>query len=369
MPDLPSVVITEEGMRDGMQIESVRISLEDKLRLLDALSEAGLRRIVVGSFVSPKWTPQMAEIDALVQRMRPRPGVTYLALALNERGRERMRAHVPPLTIDDRPPSLHAHLCDVFIKRNTNRTIEQERAAWPAIVERAVAAGRSTAMIGLSAAWGSNWRGAFSRELRLARLQEQVDVWQAAGLTVTDVLLADPMGWNMPHWVAGDLRAIKARWPDIRHFRLHLHNQRGMALASIYAALTTLGPQDTLYADSTIGGIGGCPYCGNGRAAGMAPTEDLVQMLEAMGIRTGADLDKLVEAAALAAGIIGRPLDGHVSGAGPLPDAAHLYPPDLPVVETHEQAQHFRLGMEVCEGMPRPWMDAPAARSSSAPGA
>src|ERR1043166_6485260 len=155
----PRVVLTDETMREGMQIESVTISLEQKLDLLNALSATGLQRIVVGSFVSPRWTPQVAEIDTLIQRMQPRPGITYLALALNERGRERRRQYVPPLTVDEDLPETHQHLCDVFIKRNTNRTIAQQEATWPRIVEGAVAAGARMAGVGLSAAWGSNWRG------------------------------------------------------------------------------------------------------------------------------------------------------------------------------------------------------------------
>jgi hydroxymethylglutaryl-CoA lyase len=298
----------------------------------------------------------MAQVDELIERMNPRPGISYLALVLNDRGRERLEAHVPPLTAEDQPPALHTHLCPVFIKRNTNRTVEQARAGWGAVLERAVAEGKREAMIGVSSAWGSNWSGAFLLEQRLESLQEQHDAWEAAGLTVTDVLLADPMGWCMPHWVAEDLRAIKERWPAIRHFRIHLHNQRGMAVASTYTAITALDAEDTLYIDTTIGGIGGCPYCGNGRAAGMAPTEDVVQMLETMGLETGVDLYKLVDAAGLAEEIIGRPLDGHVSKAGPLPSGGRLFSEDLPVIETHEQAQHFRLGEEVTSGLRRPWM-------------
>lgn len=355
MTEWPTVVVTDESLREGGQIESAEISVDDKLRLIEALADAGLTRIVVGSFVSPRWTPQMAKIDELLERLRPRPGIAYLGLALNERGRERMRRHTPPLSIDERPPALHAHLCEVFIKRNTNRSIEQERAEWPRLVERAVAAGAREAMVGLSSAWGSNWTGQFSEDVRLRALGDQIDLWTRAGVTVTDVQLADPMGWNMPHWVAATVRAIKERWPSIRSFRPHLHNQRGMAVASTYAAIATLGPGDTLWFDTTIGGIGGCPYCGNGRAAGMAPTEDIVQMLETMGIATGVDLYKLVEASALAEQIIGRTLDGHVSKSGPLPYGERRYGLDLPFVETHHQAMHWRLGMGVVEGLPRPW--------------
>jgi hydroxymethylglutaryl-CoA lyase len=358
----PAVIITEEAMREGMQIESVSITLEQKLQLLDALSRTGLKRIVVGSFVHPRWAPQMAQIDALVQRMQPRPGVTYLGLALNERGRERMRQYCPPLTLDRGAPETHGHLCDVFIKRNTNRTIREQIAGWPGIVARAKAAGAREGGIGLSAPWGSNWRGEFTVERRFAELQAQHDLWSAAGIPVTQVALADPMGWNAPHKVAADLARIRERWPAVRRFRLHLHNQRGLALASIYAAITALSPEHALEVDSTVGGIGGCPYCGNGRVAGMAPTEDLVAMLEEMGIPTGVDQYKLVDAVLLAAEIIGRPLYGHVSNAGPFPRGEHLYPVSMPFIETPEQAQHFRLGAEAYEGqgLPSPWEEAPA---------
>jgi len=355
MGTLPRIVLTEEALREGMQIESVTITVDQKLALLDALVDSGIRRIVVGSFVSPKWTPQMGQIDELVRRIRPRPGVTYLALALNEKGRERMRAHVPPLTLERGVPETHGHMCPVFIKRNTNRTIQEQIAAWPGIVERAVASGARECGIGLSAPWGSNWSGPFTVDQRMAALEEQWGLWRATDVAVTQLTLADPMGWNVPHVVAADLDRIKARWPSITRFRLHLHDQRGLALTSIYAAITTLGPEDELEIDSTVGGIGGCPYCGNGRVAGMAPTEDLVQMLEEMGVATGIDLYKLVDAAWTASEILGRPLNGHVSNAGPLPYGDRLYPASMPLIETAGEAQHFRLGPTVYAGRPRPW--------------
>ena len=355
MPTYPRVVITEESLREGMQIESAAITVDQKLRLLDALSDTGLTRIVVGSFVSPKWTPQMAQIDELVSRLKPRAGVAYLALALNEKGRERLRRWVPPLTLERGFPETHGHVCDVFAKRNTNRTSAQHEAEWPGIVERARAAGVEKAGIGISSGWGSNWQGAFSYEQRLASLEKQADLWERAGVAIGQLTLADPMGWNMPHVVADDLRRLTQRWPSVERIRLHLHDQRGMALTSIYAAITALDERHTLDVDTTVGGIGGCPYCGNGRAAGMAPTEDVVQMLEAMGIPTGVDLDRLVEAAHMASEIVGRPLHGRVAYAGPLPRAGRLYPDSLPLIETYEEAQHFRLGEGVTAGRSRPW--------------
>ena len=136
----PTVLVREEGLRDGLQIERLGVTVEQKLELLDALVGAGITRIVVGSFVSPKWTPQMADTDAVVERLQPRDGVTYLALALNDKGRERMRRWVPPLTMPDLPET-HLHLCPMFLKRNTNRTMEQQEEFWRAPIDRAPANG------------------------------------------------------------------------------------------------------------------------------------------------------------------------------------------------------------------------------------
>jgi hydroxymethylglutaryl-CoA lyase len=110
--------------------------------------------------------------------------------------------------------------------------------------------------------------------------------------------------------------AIKQRWPSIKSFNLHLHNTRGMALTSSYVCLKTLDATDTLLLQPAIGGMGGCPFCGNGRSAGLAPTEDLIHMLEGMGIETGVDLYKLIECVWMAEEMVGHPLWGHVSRAG-----------------------------------------------------
>src|SRR5215210_7901253 len=131
MSGYPLMVLTEEGMREGMQIESAAIPVADKIRLLDALSETGLREIVVGSFVSPKWTPQMAHIEEIVQGFHPKPGVNYHAVALNEQGVERARQFTPPLSPPRRGATTSVHVCDVFAQRNTNRTQAKEIANWP----------------------------------------------------------------------------------------------------------------------------------------------------------------------------------------------------------------------------------------------
>ena len=348
----PRVNWKEEGMRDGMQIEDAGIPVEDKVRLLDALSETGLKTIVVGSFVSPRWTPQMAHVDEIVQRFHPRPGVTYTALALNPRGVERAMQYSPPLTVEQDPyPRLTCHMCDVFVRRNANRSQMQEMERWPDIVARAESEGVKEVGIGAYACWGSNFLGPFPVDALMALLEAEHRMWDEAGAKVVSVALLDPMSFCVPHKVEETVRRIKERWPEITHFQFHLHNARNMALPSIYAILRTLGPGDTLDLDGAIGGMGGCPYCGNGRATGMAPTEDVMHMLEEMGIETGVDLDRLIECVWMCEEIVGHPLYGHVSRAGPMPRRVEeLYDVNMPFVETLEQARHFKLGPKAYEG-------------------
>ena len=353
----PRVILTEEGMREGMQIEDAEISVEDKIELLDLLSDTGLQNIVVGSFVSPKWTPQMARIEEVLRGFHPRPGVNYTAAVLNEKGVERAREFIPPLSGAGRKPGTMVHLCDVFAQRNTNRTQGQEIEAWPGVVERAKANGVREAGIGLIAAWGSNWVGEFDDQQRMDLLRRQWRLWDAAGIEVTRVSLLDPMGWNMPATVRRQLRLIKAEWPSIKDFWLHLHDTRGVALASSFVAIEELDSADVLRLDTSIGGMAGCPYCGNGRAAPLVATEDMVNFLEEMGIPTGVDLTKLIKVVWRAEEIVGHLLYGHVSKAGPRPHGASLYPMDMPFVETLGQARHFIEGSSAYAGAMSPWKE------------
>ena len=339
-------------MREGMQIEDAQISVDDKVELLDMLSETGLQQIVVGSFVSPKWTPQMERIDEIVTKFKPKPGVTYTALALNSRGVERAKAYSPPLTIErDAFPRLNVHMCDVFVRRNTNRTQMQEMERWPQVIAQAQELNIKEAGIGTNASWGSNFLGEFPVDNLMKMLERQHSMWDEVGIDVRSASMGDPMSHCTPAKVEESVYRVKETWPEINHIRLHLHNGRNMAIASAYAAMRVLGPDDTLEIDGTIGGFGGCPYCGNGRATGMAPTEDLLHMMDDMGIPTGVDIDKLVECVWAAEKIMGRELYGHVSNAGPRPKTLdRLNDIDMPFVETTEQAKHFKVGPGAYEG-------------------
>jgi hydroxymethylglutaryl-CoA lyase len=351
----PTVLITDETLRDGLQIEREGVTVDEKMELLGMMVDAGITRTVVGAFVNPKWSPQMADTLEVVGRLKPVKGVKFFALALNDRGREERNRHSPPLSVEPLPAT-HLHMCEVFLQRNTNRLLEEQEQSWRMPIKKAQAAGVKQAAIGLSAGWGSNWSGAFTRQARMEHLQRQYDAWNEAGIGVTRIDLADPMAWNTPAEVEEDLREIKQRFPTIKLFHLHLHNARGMALLSIYEALKVLDASDTLIADTTVGGIGGCPYCGNGQATGMIPTEEFVQLLETLGIETGIDLDKLIEASVRLSDILKRPLHSQVSRNGALPKGAKLYDQNVPAVYTFDEAQHFRLGPSVYEGNARPWV-------------
>ena len=356
MAGYPKILHTEESMRDGLQIESPDIPVADKIRLLDALSETGLKEIAVGSFVSPKWTPQMACVDELLRGFHPKPGIRYTYTALNERGLERAREYTPPLSAKVNEFSTRFDMCDVFVQRNNNRTQAQQIASWPALIEKARASGITEGGIALASnAWGSNWTGEFTLDQRMQALDRMYQLWTDAGIAVKRVDFSDAMSWNMPHQVEQQLAAVKERWASITDFNLHLHNGRGTALASVYAALRVLDGGDTLRLQTSIGGMAGCPYCGNGRAAMMIATEDLMHMIEEMGICTGVDLYKLIEVVWLAEEIVGHPLYGFVSKAGPRPRYNRLYPMDMPRIETLEQAKHFIRGPEAYAGAPSPW--------------
>jgi hydroxymethylglutaryl-CoA lyase len=355
MSGYPTIVHTEEGMRDGLQIESPDIPLEAKIRLLDALSETGLKEIAVGSFVSPKWTPQMACMDDLVRGFHPKPGVRYVYTALNDKGLERAREFTPPLSQKVHEHSTRVDMCDVFAQRNTNRTQAQQIAAWPKQIEKARARGATEGGMSISNAFGSNWTGEVSTERLMQMFDRMYRLWSNAGIPVTRIGMSDAMGWNLPHQVERQLEALKQRWPSITDFNLHLHNARGTALASVYAALRVLDSGDTLRLQTSIGGMAGCPYCGNGQAAMMIATEDLMHMFEEMGIDTGVDLYKLIEVVWLAEEVVGHPLYGFVSKAGPRPHFDRLYPLDMPRIETLSQARHFILGPNAYRGAASPW--------------
>jgi hydroxymethylglutaryl-CoA lyase len=340
----PNVVYSEEVMREGFGIEDARIPLEARLALIEALSETGLKRITLGAFVSPRFVPQMACFEELLRRLRPRNGVKYLAFIHNEKARQLAEQYAPPLTVEAKSFALFIDVCDIHQRRNVNRSIEQAMAGWPDAVMEARERGVTEAGIGIASAWGSNFSGKFTQRYCMSFLERQADLLESAGIAVTEIALHDSQSWCVPHEMEQYLVAVRNHWPKVRRFHFHMHNARGMALPSIYAALRNLAPEHTVLLEGTLGGIGGGQYCGNGTASGMAATEDLLHMLEGMGIETGVDLDKIIDCVWMLERTIGRAAFGAVSRAGPRPSHARLYDPNLPAIESTAAARHFKLG-------------------------
>jgi hydroxymethylglutaryl-CoA lyase len=310
MSDLPQRVhITEEGPREGFQIEKGPIATSRKIELIDALSETGLTRIQVVSFVNPKLVPGMADAEQVVAGMRRVPGVAYLGLWLNERGLERARA-TGRLDIEGR---LSFSASEPFLQRNQNRTLAAQLADQHTIAETFKRLGVPVETAMITAAFGCNFAGDIAPAHVADLVQTALDVAAEHGLTLKTVTFADTMAWATPLSIKRVLGAVRERHPAL-HLALHLHDTRGMGIANAYAGLE-MGVGEF---DSSVAGLGGCPFAGHAGAAGNVCTEDLVFMCQEMGIATGIDLERLLEAARLAESIVGHPLPGSTMKGGSL---------------------------------------------------
>jgi hydroxymethylglutaryl-CoA lyase len=310
MSDLPrAITIREVGPREGFQFEKGPIPTDRKIELVDALSETGLRHIQVTSFVSPKWVPQMADADEITARFRKVPGVEYDALFLNDRGLER--------ALSSGVYTFTGHLTlvasDVFAKKNTNKTIDELIAAIPSRIALYKQHGIQTRAVGIQAAFGCNYQGDVPLEQVLRVVGAGIDVAAEHGERIEEVRLSDTMGWANPLQMKRTISAVQDRWPDVS-ISLHLHDTRATAMANAMAGLE-LGVVDF---DSSVGGLGGCPFASHKGSAGNIVTEDLAFMCEEMGIATGVDLDRLIACAALAEEVVGHPLPSKLLRGGSL---------------------------------------------------
>ena len=311
MSDLPaSVHISEEGPREGFQFEKGVIATERKIALIDALSQTGLDRMQIVSFVNPRLVPGMADADEVVDRITPQPGVAYTALWLNEKGFERALTHGNRLALTG---TIQLCTSEKFLKRNQNRTMEQQLAGQHAIVALYKANGVAVERGSIMAAFGCNFEGDIPAERVVSLVGQILDVAKTHGVTLKYVTLADTMAWATPTSIKRVVGALRERWSDL-DIALHLHDTRGMAIANAYAGLE----MGVTRFDASVAGLGGCPFAGHKGAAGNVCTEDLVFMCHEMGISTGIDLDALIEAARLAEDVVGHPLPGSVMKGGTL---------------------------------------------------
>jgi hydroxymethylglutaryl-CoA lyase len=301
MASLPqSVRIREVGPRDGFQNEPETISTPDKVRLIDMLSGSGLRRMEVTSFVRPDRIPQLADADEVLRSLQRREGVAFSVLIPNERGLERALA----LRGRFDEVSVFLSASETHNRRNVNRSVEESLAG----LERTIAAARGEGLRCegvISTSFGCPYEG----EVPPQRVFEIAERLAAAGCA--EVAFGDTTGMANPRQVAEFFPAARERLPGAE-LTAHFHNTRGQGLANILAALE----QGVESFESSFGELGGCPVPPG--STGNVSTEDVVSMLEEMGIDTGVDLARLIAASRAAQDVLGRPLGAHVLRAGPV---------------------------------------------------
>jgi hydroxymethylglutaryl-CoA lyase len=287
---MAEVSIREVAPRDGLQNEEP-VPTGAKVRLIDALSETGVKRIEAVSFVHPKAIPQMADADEVWSRVTKNPGIRYSALIPNSRGAQRA------LAAGFREIEVVVSASDTHNRRNLNRSTDESLDDIAQLIPLFHAAGATVEVI-VATSFGCPFEGDINPD-RVAAIVARVRTDGA-----DRIAFGDTTGMATPRRVRDLLSAVR---PDLLHF----HNTRGTGLANILTALD-LGVTEF---DASVGGIGGCPYAPG--ASGNVATEEVVHMLHDMGIETGINLDRLIETAAMAEKMLGRTLPSGVLRAGP----------------------------------------------------
>ncbi|WP_440062895.1 hydroxymethylglutaryl-CoA lyase [Pseudomonas syringae] len=276
MPLAQQVNIVEVGPRDGLQNEAQPISIEDKVRLVDELTAAGLMHIEVGSFVSPKWVPQMAGSAQVLEQIQRREGVIYSALAPNLRGFE------DALAAGVREVAVFAAATEGFSQRNLNCSISESMERFAPIMEAARLHGVRVRGY-VSCVLGCPYEGTVAPEQVAAVANELY------AIGCYEISLGDTIGTGTPGATRALINAVAAQVPRGK-LAGHFHDTYGQALVNIYASLE----EGVQVFDSSVAGLGGCPYAKG--ASGNVATEDVLYMLQGLGIDTGVDLDQVIKA-------------------------------------------------------------------------
>ncbi|MEU6998532.1 hydroxymethylglutaryl-CoA lyase [Nonomuraea sp. NPDC046570] len=290
MDGLPGrVTVYEVGPRDGLQNEAAVVPVEVKAEFIARLADAGHRVIEATSFVHPKWVPQLADAGELLSGLDRVEGVRYPVLVPNERGLDRALEHgVEEIAI-------FGSATETFARRNLNRTLDSQFDMFEPVVARALAHGlRVRAYV--SMCFGDPWEGQTPIE-QVVRVGRRL-----LDLGCYELSLGDTVGVGTP----GHVEALIGAFGGPERLAVHFHDTYGQALANTMAALRA----GVTVVDASTGGIGGCPYAES--ATGNLATEDLVWMLEGLGVQTGLDLDKLVSTSTWLAGRLGRPSPSRV---------------------------------------------------------
>jgi hydroxymethylglutaryl-CoA lyase len=299
--DLPERVnIREVGPRDGFQNEPEVIATEDKIRLIDMLTQTGLKRIEVTSFVRPDVIPQLSDGPEVLAGIQRREGVSYSVLIPNRRGLEKALEHRE--RFDE--ASFFLSASETHNKKNVNRTIEESLSGLEETIPMALEAGLRVESV-IATSFGCPYEG----EVPFENVMLIAERLRAAG--AAEIGFGDTTGMANPVQVR---RFFRRSFEYLKEVELtaHFHDTRGQGLANVLAALE----EGVTSFESSFGELGGCPVPAG--ATGNVASEDLISMVGEMGIETGVDLQKLIEASAEAQKVLGRPLGSHVLKAGPV---------------------------------------------------
>jgi hydroxymethylglutaryl-CoA lyase len=280
------VEIVDVGPRDGLQAEPGMVPTADKIALIDRLSEAGLPAVEAGAFVSPKWVPQMADAAEVLAGIQRRPGTRYPVLVPNARGLEgAMAAGVEEIAI-------FGAASETFSQKNINCSIDESLERFRPVAEAALTAGMKVRGY-ISCVLGCPYEGDVSIE-SVVRVARELDA-----MSCYEISLGDTIGVGTPARARAMVDAVSEVVP-VEQLALHFHDTYGQALANILSCLEA----GVATVDTAVAGLGGCPYAPG--ASGNVATEDVVYMLDGMGIETGVDMAKLVEAGQFICKVLGR---------------------------------------------------------------
>jgi hydroxymethylglutaryl-CoA lyase len=287
------LLLEDEALRDGLQMESRIFSLEEKLHIYRMLKNAGIKRIQVCSFVHPQIVPQMADTDELIQTIGKQDDSVVSALILNDKGLERA------LNCGVSHVSMSVSVSDTHSRKNARRPAVDALASMTALIREALTAGLDV-RAGLQCVFGCVYEGRISEDAVLTAAQKMV----AAG--ATEINLADTTGMATPLSIRNMVHRFKKEFADTT-VSLHLHDTRGLGLANTFSGYEA----GVRIFDVCTGGLGGCPFVKG--AAGNVPTEDAVNMFESLGVPTGIDLSALCEVVAFLESTLERTLPGRMS--------------------------------------------------------
>ncbi len=303
------IYMQEVGPRDGLQVEQRFVATDEKIALVNALSDAGLVKIEVTSFVSPKAIPQLRDAETVLREIRRKPGVVYSALVPNLRGAER--------AVESKADELNV-VMSASVSHNLANLRMTQQQSFAALCEVAALARQAgvAVNVSLSCSFGCPMEGDVPDDAVLDWCARYIDHIGADGVT-----LCDTTGMAYPTQVARLTRAFRQRWPD-QELTLHFHNTRGMGLANVLAGIDAGAERF----DASFGGIGGCPYAPG--ATGNVCTEEIVHALELMGYNTGVDVAGVIAASQRLPSLIGHDIPSQLVRAGQRLDL-HPLPADF----------------------------------------